>query len=192
MAAPVHPTTNSIQPRNGLGFFPASPAVVPPGTAALARSDSTRATLSSTPVTYRGQSCGDDVRVAGRCCGGRRDQHRSDCQRAADGRRPIDYVISGKYYEAGVSAASVSGKFGDDGSGKSTVTIKVAKSVEAGYHPLVLTTKAGQGAANVHAVGRCREVGWAVVERSVVFSSRASLLPEPRCISSGLRNQRCR
>jgi thymidylate kinase len=41
--------------------------------------------------------------------------------------------------------ASVSGKFGDDGSGKSTVTIKVAKSVEDGYYPLVLTTKAGQG-----------------------------------------------
>ena len=65
-------------------------------------------------------------------------------QRMVDG--PSDYVISGKSYEAGISVASVSGKFGDDGSGSSTVTIKVAKSVEDGYYPLVLTTKAGKGA----------------------------------------------
>src|SRR5271170_4109149 len=64
-------------------------------------------------------------------------------QRMVDGLG--DYEISGKSYEAGVSAASVSGKFGDDGSGTSTVTIKVAKSVEDGYYPLVLTTKAGKG-----------------------------------------------
>ena len=64
-------------------------------------------------------------------------------QRMVDG--PSDYVISGKSYEAGISVPSVSGKFGDDGSGTSTVTIKVAKSVEDGYYPLVLTTKAGKG-----------------------------------------------
>ena len=64
-------------------------------------------------------------------------------QRMVDG--PGDYTISGKSYEAGVSAASVSGKFGDDGSGTSTVTIKVADSVRDGYYPLVLTTKAGKG-----------------------------------------------
>ncbi len=40
---------------------------------------------------------------------------------------------------------SVSGKFGDDGSGTSTVTVKVAESVRDGYYPLVLTTKAGKG-----------------------------------------------
>jgi hypothetical protein len=68
-------------------------------------------------------------------------------QRMVDG--PSDYVISGKSYEAGISMASVSRKFGDDGSGKSTVTIKVAKSVDDGYYPLVLTTKAGK-------VGACR------------------------------------
>ena len=64
-------------------------------------------------------------------------------QRMVDG--PDDYVISGKSYEAGISMASASGKFGDDGSGTSTMTIKVAKSVEDGYYPLVLTTKAGKG-----------------------------------------------
>jgi predicted alpha-1,2-mannosidase len=64
-------------------------------------------------------------------------------QRMVDG--PDGYVISGKSYEAGISVASVSGKFGDDGYGTSTVTIKVAKSVEDGYYPLVLTTKAGKG-----------------------------------------------
>ena len=64
-------------------------------------------------------------------------------QRMVDG--PDDYAISGKSYEAGISVASVSGKFRDDGSGTSTVTIKVAKSVEDGYYPLVLTTKAGKG-----------------------------------------------
>jgi hypothetical protein len=41
--------------------------------------------------------------------------------------------------------ASASGKFRDDGSGTSTMTIKVAKSVEDGYYPLTLTTKAGTG-----------------------------------------------
>ena len=64
-------------------------------------------------------------------------------QRMVDG--PDDYVISGKSYSEGISVASVSGKFGDDGSGTSTVTIKVAKSVRDGYYPLVLTTKAGKG-----------------------------------------------
>ena len=51
-------------------------------------------------------------------------------QRMVDG--PSDYMISGKSYEAGISAESVSGKFGDDGSGTSTVTIKVAESVREG------------------------------------------------------------
>jgi hypothetical protein len=64
-------------------------------------------------------------------------------QRMVDG--PDDYVISGKSYEAGISVVSAKGKFRDDGSGTSTVTIKVAKSVEDGYYPLVLTTKAGKG-----------------------------------------------
>ena len=64
-------------------------------------------------------------------------------QRMVDG--PKDYSISGKSYEAGISVESVSGKFGDDGSGTSTVKIKVADSVRDGYYPLVLTTKAGKG-----------------------------------------------
>ena len=64
-------------------------------------------------------------------------------QRMVDG--PSDYTITGKSYEAGISVASVTGKFGDDGSGSSTVTIKVAESVPDGYYPLVLTTKAGKG-----------------------------------------------
>ena len=64
-------------------------------------------------------------------------------QRMVDG--PIDYRISGTSSEKGISAASVSGKFGDDGSGTSTVTIKVAESVRDGYYPLVLTTQAGNG-----------------------------------------------
>ena len=64
-------------------------------------------------------------------------------QRMVDG--PGDYEISGKSSERGISVESVSGKFGDDGSGTSTVTIKVAESVRDGYYPLVLTTKAGQG-----------------------------------------------
>ena len=38
-------------------------------------------------VVRCGQSCGDDERVAGHCCGGRRDRHRCDRQSAADGRR---------------------------------------------------------------------------------------------------------
>ncbi len=64
-------------------------------------------------------------------------------QRMVDG--PGDYEISGKSSDAGISVEPVSGKFGDDGSGTSTVTIKVAESVRDGYYPLVLTTKAGQG-----------------------------------------------
>jgi predicted alpha-1,2-mannosidase len=64
-------------------------------------------------------------------------------QRMVDG--PGDYEISGKSSERGISVESVSGKFGDDGSGTSTVTIKVADSVRDGYYPLVLTTKAGKG-----------------------------------------------
>jgi predicted alpha-1,2-mannosidase len=63
-------------------------------------------------------------------------------QRMVDG--PGDYTISGKSYEAGITATSASGKFGSDGSGTSTVSIKVAESVPDGYYPLVLTTKAGK------------------------------------------------
>ena len=63
-------------------------------------------------------------------------------QRMVDG--PGDYTISGKSSEAGISAKSVSGKFGGDGSGTSAVTIKVAGSVRDGYYPLVLTTKASK------------------------------------------------
>lgn len=64
-------------------------------------------------------------------------------QRIVDG--PGDYKITGKSYGEGISVAPVSGKFGADGSGTSTVEIKVADSVRDGYHPLVLTTKAGKG-----------------------------------------------
>ena len=64
-------------------------------------------------------------------------------QRMVDG--PSEYEIIGKSFEAGISAESVSGKFGDDGSGTSTVTVKVAESVRDGYYPLELTTKAGKG-----------------------------------------------
>ncbi len=64
-------------------------------------------------------------------------------QRMVDG--PSDYEISGRSSEAGISVESVTGKFGDDGSGTSTVTVKVEDSVRDGYYPLVLTTKAGQG-----------------------------------------------
>jgi predicted alpha-1,2-mannosidase len=64
-------------------------------------------------------------------------------QRMVDG--PGDYRITGKSYGQGISVAPVSGKFGADGSGTSTVTIKVAHSVRDGYYPLVLTTKAGKG-----------------------------------------------
>ena len=58
---------------------------------------------------------------------------------------PADYRITGKSYGVGISVTPVSGKFGSDGSGTSTVSIKVADSVHAGYYPLVLTTKAGKG-----------------------------------------------
>jgi hypothetical protein len=64
-------------------------------------------------------------------------------QRMVDG--PGEYTVTGNSFEAGISAESVSGKFGDDGSGTSTVTIKVADSVHDGYYPLKLTTKAGKG-----------------------------------------------
>ncbi|BBX48040.1 GH92 family glycosyl hydrolase [Mycobacterium cookii] len=63
-------------------------------------------------------------------------------QRMVDG--PGEYTISAKPYD-GISAKSVSGKFGDDGSATATVTIKVAESAPAGYYPLTLTTKAGKG-----------------------------------------------
>ena len=56
-------------------------------------------------------------------------------QRMVDG--PGDYRITGKSYGKGISVAPVSGKFGADGSGTSTVTIKVADSVRDGYYPLV-------------------------------------------------------
>ena len=75
-------------------------------------------------------------------------------QRMVDG--PGDYRITGKSYGAGISAAPVSGKFGADGSGTSTVEIKVADSVRDGYYPLVLTTKAGKGDQDVHARRRRR------------------------------------
>jgi hypothetical protein len=64
-------------------------------------------------------------------------------QRMIDG--PGDCRITGTPYSAGISAKPVSGKFGADGSGTSTVEIKVAQSVRDGYYPLVLTTKAGKG-----------------------------------------------
>ena len=64
-------------------------------------------------------------------------------QRMVDG--PDDYRITGKSYGAGISVAPASGKFGADGSGTSTVKIKVADSVRDGYYQLVLTTKAGKG-----------------------------------------------
>jgi hypothetical protein len=65
-------------------------------------------------------------------------------QRMIDG--PADYRITGTPYGEGISAASVSGKLGADGSGTSTVEIKVAQSVRPGYYPLVLTTTVGRGA----------------------------------------------
>ena len=74
-----------------------------------------------------------------------------DVQRMVDG--PGDYEISGKSYEAGISAASMSGKFSDDAPGTSTVSIAVADSVRDGYYPMVLTTKAVLGGADVHVVG---------------------------------------
>jgi len=64
-------------------------------------------------------------------------------QRMIDG--PDDYRITGKSSDKGISVAPVSGKFGADGSGTSTVSIKVADSVPIGYYRLVLTTKAGKG-----------------------------------------------
>ncbi|UMB68792.1 GH92 family glycosyl hydrolase [Mycobacterium paraterrae] len=64
-------------------------------------------------------------------------------QRMLDG--PGDYEISGKSFMEGISVESVSGKFGDDGSGVSTATVKVAGGVHDGYYPVELTTKAGQG-----------------------------------------------
>ncbi|MGO8964344.1 MAG: GH92 family glycosyl hydrolase [Mycobacterium sp.] len=65
-------------------------------------------------------------------------------QRMIDG--PGDYRITGTSYSKGISAAPVLGKFAADGSGGATVAIKVAQSVRDGYHPLVLTTKAGKAA----------------------------------------------
>jgi len=64
-------------------------------------------------------------------------------QRMVDG--PSDYSISGKASVTGISVLPVAGKFSDDGSGTSTVTIKVAESVRDGYYPVELTTKAGKG-----------------------------------------------
>ncbi len=64
-------------------------------------------------------------------------------QRMVDG--PDDYSISGKAAVQGISAEPVSGKFDGDGSGTSTLTVKVDKSVRDGYYPLELTTKAGKG-----------------------------------------------
>jgi putative alpha-1,2-mannosidase len=64
-------------------------------------------------------------------------------QRMVDG--PGEYEISGKSSETGISAEPVSGKFGDDGSATSTVTIKVVDAVRDGFYPLKLTTKAGKG-----------------------------------------------
>ncbi len=64
-------------------------------------------------------------------------------QRMLDG--PEDYEISGKTSAEGISAEPVPGKFGDDGSGTSTVTVKVADAVHDGYYPVELTVKAGKG-----------------------------------------------
>jgi predicted alpha-1,2-mannosidase len=65
-------------------------------------------------------------------------------QRMVDG--PGDYTISGPSHRAGITARSVLGKFGDDGSSAATVAIKVAQSVRDGYYPLVLTTRVGKSA----------------------------------------------
>ncbi len=76
---------------------------------------------------------------------------------------PGDYEISGKSSEKGISVESVSGKFGDDGSGTSTVTVKVAESVRDGYYPVELTTKAGKGERTfmlLVAVGEGGVGGW--------------------------------
>jgi len=64
-------------------------------------------------------------------------------QRMIDG--PGEYTITGKSSGEGISVAPVSGKFDAGGSGTSTVSIKVADSVRAGYYQLVLTTEAGKG-----------------------------------------------
>ena len=97
-------------------------------------------------VVRCGESGGDDERVAVCRGDGCRDGSTDvtvNVQRMVDG--PDDYEITGKSSETGISVESVSGKFGDDGSGTSTVTIKVAESVRDGYYPLELTTKAGKG-----------------------------------------------
>jgi len=63
-------------------------------------------------------------------------------QRMMDG--PSDYEITGKSSDGGISVGKATGKFDSDGSGTSTVSIKVADSVRDGYYPLVLTTKVGK------------------------------------------------
>jgi predicted alpha-1,2-mannosidase len=65
-------------------------------------------------------------------------------QRMIDG--PGGYTITGASDTQGIKAGKVSGQFAADGSASATVAIKVAQSVTNGYYPLVLTTKAGDGA----------------------------------------------
>ncbi len=67
-----------------------------------------------------------------------------DAQRMIDG--PGGYTITGTSANKGIKPKGVSGHFGTDGSARASVGITVAASVTDGYYPLVLTTKAGDGA----------------------------------------------
>jgi predicted alpha-1,2-mannosidase len=64
-------------------------------------------------------------------------------QRMIDG--PSGYTVTGASDNKGIKAGKVSGQFAADGSASTSVAIKVAQSVTAGYYPLVLTTTAGDG-----------------------------------------------
>ena len=77
-------------------------------------------------------------------------------QRMVDG--PSDYMISGKSYEAGISVESVSGKFGDDGSGHVDGDDQGGGVGGGRVLPAGADDEGGQGGADVHAVGR----GWGV------------------------------
>jgi predicted alpha-1,2-mannosidase len=57
-----------------------------------------------------------------------------------------DYSITSTSYREGITAASVSGRFGADGSASATVAIRVTHSVSDGYYPLVFTTRTREGA----------------------------------------------
>ena len=113
------------------------------------------ATAASSAPPFGAEPCGGSERVAGCRSGGRRNVDGCDRQRTAMVDGSGDYEISGKSYEAGIATEPVSGMFGDDGSGASTVRIKVADSVRDGYYPLVLTAKAGKGSGR-----SCVGVGW--------------------------------